>query len=92
MHFIHRGQPLFARARIIELLQIREAQLRLQAHEQYWLNVAAALRWHHGPPYRLSSYNAVRGVTWTVVDVDGVHVATVYEEEAARLIVQRLNE
>lgn len=42
-------------------------------------------------PYYAVPYNAVRGVTWRVMDGTGNHIAIVFEEEAARLICQRLN-
>jgi hypothetical protein len=44
------------------------------------------------PPYKAEPYDAVRGITWTIVDGSGQHFATVFEEEAAKLIVARLNQ
>lgn len=42
-------------------------------------------------PFQAVPYNAVRGITWHIMDGDGDHVAIVFEEEAARQICQRLN-
>ena len=42
-------------------------------------------------PFSAVPYDAVRGITWTIVDGSGSHIATVFEEEAAKLIVARLN-
>lgn len=42
-------------------------------------------------PFHAEPYDAVRGVTWTIWDANEHCIATVWEEEAAMLIVQRLN-
>lgn len=43
------------------------------------------------PPYRAVPYDAVRGISWTIVDGEDRHIATVFEEEYARLITHRMN-
>lgn len=53
-----------------------------------WLE---AFKFYPKPPFQAVPYDAVRGITWTIVDGSGHHFATVFEEEAARLIVARLN-
>jgi hypothetical protein len=50
-----------------------------------------AFRYHPKPPYRAEPYDAVRGITWTIVDGNNRHIATVFDEDAAMLIAQRLN-
>lgn len=57
----------------------------------YELALAYDFRYWPEPPYRISSYNAVRGPTWTIEDGNGRHIATIFEERAAQLIVARLN-
>jgi hypothetical protein len=48
-------------------------------------------RYHPVQPFTMVPYDAVRGITWTIMDGDGHHIATVFEEDAARLITARLN-
>lgn len=49
--------------------------------------------WKYEPawPFKLNEYNAVRGATWAVSDGKDRHIATVFELEAADLIVNALN-
>lgn len=48
--------------------------------------------YHPVGPYRAEPYDAVRGITWTIVDGNDRHIATVFEKESAMLIAHRLNQ
>jgi hypothetical protein len=43
-------------------------------------------------PFHAVPYDAVRGISWRIFDGAGNHVAIVFEEPAAMLLVQRLNQ
>jgi hypothetical protein len=51
-----------------------------------------ALRYWPKPPFRLDEYQAVRGPTQIVMDANDRHICTVFEPEAAALIVAWLNQ
>lgn len=48
-------------------------------------------RYYPVPPFKAVPYDAVRGITWTIEDRNGRHIATVFEPEAAAMITARLN-
>jgi hypothetical protein len=54
-------------------------------------NLAELWRVYPRQPFQAVPYDAVRGISWRIMDGDGRHVAIVFEEEAARLIAARLN-
>lgn len=56
-----------------------------QRMDDFWKNRRSE------PPYRTETYQAIRGGTWMVLDGKNNHIATVFEENDALLIVQRLN-
>lgn len=43
------------------------------------------------PPFTALPYDAVRGISWHVYDGNMRCIALVFEEEAVRLLLQRLN-
>lgn len=47
--------------------------------------------YHPVPPFYVLTYDAVRGLTWTIMDGNNRHIATAFDEEGARLLVHRLN-
>lgn len=63
-----------------------------QADDAHWAEQFEAW-WRRYPkqPFQAVPYHAVRGISWQIMDGEGQHIAIVFEEEAARLIAQRLN-
>lgn len=50
-----------------------------------------AFKYYPKPPFEAVPYDAVRGITWTICDGGGRHIAIVFDREAAMLIAARLN-
>ena len=60
-------------------------------HRDSPAKMAEWFKYHPVPPYRAEPYDAVRGITWFILDGADRHIATVFEEEAAMQIAARLN-
>jgi hypothetical protein len=58
----------------------------------HWVKQMMEL-WRHYPrmPFQAVPYDAVRGISWRIMDGDARHIAIVFDEDAANLIAQRLN-
>lgn len=60
--------------------------------ERWARNMAELFRYRPKLPFQAVPYDMVRGIGWRIMDGNGTHVAIVFEEEAALMIAQRMNE